>query len=91
MGLAGCYNIKGVFSLVPMLRRGFPGGSVVKKKKNLSSNSGHAGDTGLIPGLGRSLGVGNGNLLQDSCLENSINRGAYQTTVHGITESDMTE
>ena len=61
------------------------------KKKNLSSNSGHAGDTGLIPGLGRSLGVGNGNLLQDSCLENSINRGAYQTTVHGITESDMTE
>ena len=49
---------------------GFPGGSVVK---NLPAN---AGDTGLVPGSGRSPGVGNGNLLQYSCLENSMDRGA---------------
>ena len=57
---------------------GFPGGSAVK---NLPAS---AGDTGLIPGLGRSLGEGNGYLLQDSCLENSMNRGAWQATVHGV-------
>ena len=47
---------------------GFPGGSVVK---NLPANAGDTGDVGLIPGSGRSPGVGNGNLLQYSCLENS--------------------
>ena len=41
--------------------------------------------------VGRSSGGGHGNLLQDSCLENPIERGAWQTTVHGVTESDMTE
>ena len=66
----------------------FLGGTVVK---NLPANAGDVRDVGLIPGLGRSLGVGNGNLLQDPCLENSINRGAYPATVHGITESDTTE
>ena len=59
---------------------GFPGGSAVK---NLPTS---VGDTGLIPGLGRSLGEGNGYLLQDSCLENSMNRGAWQATVHGVAE-----
>ena len=44
--------------------------------KNPLASAGDTGDTGLIPGLGRSPGVGNGNLLQYSCLENSINRGA---------------
>ena len=42
----------------------------------------------LIPGLGRSPGEGNGNPLQYSCLENSMEKGAWQVTVHGVTESD---
>ena len=57
---------------------GFPGGSVVK---NLPANS---GATGLIPGPGRSSGEGNGNPLWYSCLENSTDKGAWQTTVHGL-------
>ena len=56
---------------------GFPGGSVVE---NLPAN---ARDAGLISGLGRSPGEGNGNSLQYSCLENPMNRGAWQATVHG--------
>ena len=51
----------------------------------------NAGDTDLIPGSVRSPGVGNGNLLQYSCLENSMGRGARWATVHGVAESDMTE
>ena len=47
----------------------------------------NAGDLGLIPGLGKSLGEGNGNPLQYSCLENSMNRGGWQDTVHGIAKS----
>ena len=50
-----------------------------------------AGDMGLIPGLGRSHGEGNGNPFQDSCLGNPMDRGAWQATVHGVTkESNMT-
>ena len=45
-------------------------------------------DEGLIPALGRSPGGGNGNLLQYSCVENSMDRGAWQATVHGVVESD---
>ena len=45
------------------------------------------GDLGLIPGSGRSPGVGNGNPLQYSCLKNPIDRGAWRTTVHGVTKS----
>ena len=52
---------------------GFPGGSVLK---NLPANAAGAGDAGSIPGLGRSLGEGNDNPLQYSCLGNPINRGA---------------
>ena len=44
-------------------------------------------DAGLMHGLGRSPGVGNGNLLQYSCLENSMDRGAWQTTGHGTSKS----
>ena len=51
----------------------------------------NAGDPGSIPESGRSPGEGNGNLLQYSCLENSIHRGAWRATVHGVTELDMTE
>ena len=51
----------------------------------------NAGDPGSIPGWERSPGEGNGNPLQYSCLENSMNRGACWAVVHGVTESDTTE
>ena len=51
----------------------------------------NAGDAGSIPGSGRSPGEGNGDSLQYSCLENSINRGAWWAAVHGVTELDKTE
>ena len=60
-----------------------------KKKKDFPGNSDgkasayNAADPGSIPGSGRSPGVGNGNLLQYSCLENSMDRGAKGATVHG--------
>ena len=63
---------------------GFPGDAVVK---NLPANVGDAGDIGLIPGSGRSPGGGNGNPLQYSCLENSMDRGAWQATVNGATKN----
>ena len=44
----------------------------------------NAGDLGSIPGSGRSLGEGNGNLLQHFCLENPMDRGVWQATVHGV-------
>ena len=47
----------------------------------------NAGDPGLILGLGRSPGEGHGNPLQYSCQENSVDRGAWQATVHWITKS----
>ena len=46
----------------------------------------NAGDQGLIPGSGRSPGEENDNLLQYSCLENSMDRGAWWTTIHGVTK-----
>ena len=58
---------------------GFPGSSEIK---NLPGNAGNAG---LAPGSGRSPGEGNGNPLQYSCLENSMDRGAWWATVHGVT------
>ena len=62
---------------------GFPGGIVVK---NPLANVRDARDTSLIPGSGRSSGIENGNPHQYSCLENSMDRGAW-----GRKESDMTE
>ena len=47
----------------------------------------NAGDPGSIPGLGRSLGEGNGNPLQYSCMENPMDRGAWRATVHGVAKS----
>ena len=59
----------------------FPGSSDSKQ------SACNAGDLGLIPGLGRSPGEGNGNPLQYSCLGNPMDRGAWWATVHGVTES----
>ena len=62
-----------------------PGGSEVK------ASACNARDLGSIPGSGSSLGEGNDNPLQYSCLENPMYRGAWQATVHGVTkELDMT-
>ena len=59
----------------------FPGGSDSKESSCL------LGDPGSITGLGRCPGEGNGNLIQHSCLENSTDREAWWTTVHGVIES----
>ena len=58
--------------------------------KNPPASAGYTGDAGSIPGSGRSPGEGNGNPLQYSCLGNSMDRGAWWATVHGVTESDTT-
>ena len=58
-----------------------PGGSEVK------ASASNARDPGSIPGLGRSPGEGNGNPLQYSCLENPMDRGAWQATVHRVAKS----
>ena len=63
---------------------GFPGGSDVKKK-----STSNAGDPDLIAGSGRYPGERNGNLLQYSCQENSMDSGAWQATVHGITQNQI--
>ena len=60
--------------------------------KNLPVSAGETRDAGLIPGSGRSPGVGNGNPLQYSCLENPMDKGACQTTLHEAaknTQSDI--
>ena len=57
---------------------GFPGGSDGKE------STCSVGDQGLIPGLGRYPGEGNDNTLQYSCLENPMDGGAWQATVHGV-------
>ena len=60
---------------------GFPGGSDGKE------SAFNAGDLGSIPGWGRCPGEGNSNPLQDSCLENPMNEGAWQAAVHRVTKS----
>ena len=64
---------------------GFPGSSGSKESTY------NAGDPALIPELGRSPGEGNGYPLQYSCLENSMDTGAWWSEAHGVAESDMTE
>ena len=77
----GCYFLLFGYNIL-----GFPGGSAGKEYVC------NAGDLGLIPGLRRSPGEGNGNPLQYSCLENPMDRGTWRATVHGVTkESDTTE
>ena len=64
-----------------MFQLGFPGGSDGKESTY------NAGDLGSIPGLGRSPRGEHGNPFQYSCLENSMDRGAWQATVHVVTKS----
>ena len=68
-----------LYSLV--VYRGFPDDSDSKE------SACNEGDLGLIPGSGRSPGGGQGNALQYSCLENPMDRGAWQTTVHGVSKT----
>ena len=65
-------------SVLFTLNLGFPYSSVSK------GSACNAGDPALIPGLGRSTGEGNGNPFEYSCLENPMDRGAWQATVHGV-------
>ena len=67
-----------------MLGLPFPAGVVVK---NPLANAGDSRDTVSIPASGRSPGKGNGNPLQYCCLENSMDRGPWQATVHGVAKS----
>ena len=64
---------------------GFPSGSAGKESVS------NVGDVGLIPGSGRYPEEGNGYPLQYSCPENPMDRGAWQATVHRVTESNMTK
>ena len=70
-----------MFMLPSMISLGFPGGLDGKE------SACNARDLGSIPRSGRSSGEGNGNPLQYSCLENLMDRGAWQATVHGIARS----
>ena len=74
------HNLQITLACVP----DFPSGSVVK---NPPANAEATGDMGLIPGVERSLGEGNDKPLQHSCLENPMNRGGWQATVHEVTKS----
>ena len=80
-----CFSLA-AFNILPLCLifvslTGFPGGSDSK------ASAYNAGDPGSIPGLGRSPGEGNGNLLQYSCLENPMDGGAWQATVRGVAKS----
>ena len=70
-----------LFLRMGSVSEGFPGGSEVK------ASACNAGDLGLIPGLGRSPGEGNGNPLLYFCLGNPTDRGAWWPTVHGVAKS----
>ena len=67
------------------MSRGLPGSSDGKE------SACNVGDPDLMPGLGRSPGEGNGNPLQYSCLENTMDGGAWRATVHSVAELDTTE
>ena len=72
--------MEGTIALLLIMPTGFLGSSAGKESAS------NAGDHGLLPGLGRSPGEGNGYPLQDSCLENPMDRGAWWVPVHGITK-----
>ena len=80
-----CYSLNSSHPLCPL--RPLLENQVASVVKNLPANAGDARDTSLILGSGRSPGVGNGNLLQYSCLGNSMDREAWWAIVHGATKS----
>ena len=80
LGHQGLIAITAIY-WAPTVHWGFPGGSDGKE------STCNAGDLGLIPGLGRSPGEGNGKPLRDSCLENPLDRGAWQPTAHRAAKS----
>ena len=67
-----------------MFEKKIPASSLVAQTEE---SAGNAGDLGLIPGWGRSPGEGNGCPLQDSCLENPMDRGAWRAAVHEVAKS----
>ena len=71
-------------SSLSLYTRRFTGGSVLK---NLPANAADTGDAGSIPGLGRTPGLGNGNPLQYSSLDNPLDRGAWWAIVQGVAKS----
>ena len=94
--LYSCYPILLIGLLWPVLLRRdavvcFSGSTsqVTLLVKNSPANAGDVRDAGLIPGSGRSPGGGHDNQLQHSCLENSIDRGAWWATMHGVEQSWM--
>ena len=82
-GFPGGSDYKKICVHQHILSMGFPGNSVVK---NPPANAGDIRDTVSIPGSGRSPGGGHGNPPQYSCLENPMDRGAWQATVHGVVQ-----
>ena len=85
--LVGCANLlypPWTYLIRNPSKMGFPNGSSGRQ------STCNAGDLGLIPGWGRSSGEGNGNPLQYSFLENSMDRGAWLATVHGVVKSQTT-
>ena len=77
----GCLYLEGKLLTRSLALLEFPGGSESK------ASTCNVGDLGSIPGSGRSPGEGNGNPLQYSCLENSMDRGAWWAPVHGVAKS----
>ena len=75
-----------VFLINSIQQEDFPNGSAGKE---FACNTGDTGDAGMIPGSGRSPGVGNDNALQYSCMKKSTDRGAWRAIVHGITKSQI--
>ena len=81
LGICVCMCVCVCVCVTYLPDKGFPGGSEGK------ASACNAGDQGLIPGLGRSPGQGNGNPLQYSCLVNPMDRGAWWATVHRVAKS----